>query len=745
MLLGNGTGGFAAMPGSPFAVGALNPETLVAGDFNGDGIPDLATGNVSGSISVLLGNGSGGFTAAPGSPFAAEVQNYSFMAVGDFNGDGIQDLVVSEDNSDDVTVLLGNGLGGFTTAPSSPFAVGKYPLSVAVGDFNGDGIQDLATADGLSNTVTVLLGNGMGGFAPAPNSPFSVGNGPNSVVVGDFNGDGIQDLATANGGDLTVTVLLGNGSGGFAAAPGSPSAVGIYTYALTVGDFNGDGIQDLVTPATIILLGDGLGGFTVASGPFTTGNYQYSLAIGDFNGDGIEDLATANSNSRNVTVLLGAPAETDSVLATSLSPTIGLGQSLPLTLTVFDTTTPLTAPAGRATFFDSANILGTSSQTVTPFSFTATNLSVGSHTLTATYTGTAGTSGSTSNSVAIQVVQIGVTPQTITFPVPAPVTLPAAAFALVATASSGLPVSYTSTTPGICTVSGSIATPVAAGTCSITAAQTGDATYSAATPVADSFVIKPATGVGTIPLPTGIANAAGAGQAPPSVVPLGGYVAIYGTLLAGYGVPFAPSLPLPTTLNGTQVTLGGIPMPLLYANPTQINALIPQGLKPNAPYPLVVVTGAVQSAPVPVSVLELQPGIYTVNGSGSGPGIVTDALTGQLNSTANPAHPSDYLVIYCTGLGPLQGPNGQTAPADGALAPLSPLFQTKATVTATVGGVNAPVSFSGLTPTFAGLYQINIQVPAGVEAGSAVPLVITATDSQTGATAQSNWVTIAVQ
>jgi len=94
---------------------------------------------------------------------------------------------------------------------------------IAVGDFNGDGIQDLATANQNDNNVTVLLGNGSGGFAPAAGSPFSAGSFPVSVVVGDFNGDGIQDLATANqSSSNNVTILLGNGSGGYSAAPPTP-------------------------------------------------------------------------------------------------------------------------------------------------------------------------------------------------------------------------------------------------------------------------------------------------------------------------------------------------------------------------------------------------------------------------------------------------------------------------------------------------------------------------------------------
>lgn len=249
-----------------------------------------------------------------------------------------------------------------------------------------------------------------------------------------------------------------------------------------------------------------------------------------------------------------------------------------------------------------------------------------------------------------------------------------------------------------------------------------------------------------VPQPTGgIANAASAGQATPSLVSLGSYIAIYGTALGGSGNPNATSLPLPTLLNGVSATLGGLPMPLLYASPTQINALIPQGLTPGRTYPLVVTVGTTASAPIQLTVAELQPGIYTVNTSGSGAGIVTEALTGQLNSATNPAKAGDYLVIYGTGLGAVQGPNGQAGPADGAVAPSSPLFRTISTVTATIGGVNAQVSFSGLTPTFAGLYQVNVQMPAGVTPGSAVPVVLTVTDSTTGATAKSNTVTIVTQ
>jgi uncharacterized protein (TIGR03437 family) len=254
-----------------------------------------------------------------------------------------------------------------------------------------------------------------------------------------------------------------------------------------------------------------------------------------------------------------------------------------------------------------------------------------------------------------------------------------------------------------------------------------------------------AAGANSAPQPTGVANAASAGQAIPGVVTPGSYIAIYGTGLAGTGSPSASSIPLPTTLNGTQIFLGGVPMPLLYAGAGQVNAVVPEGIAPNASYPLVVVRGTAQSVPVPLTVTQLQPAAYTVNTSGSGPGIVTNALTGGLISTSNPAHAGDYLVIYGTGMGALEGPSGETQPGDGAGAPGDVVFHTKAAVSVTVGGVKVPALFSGLTPSFVGLYQVNIQVPDGVAPGDAVPVVITAEDSATSATASSNTVTIAVQ
>jgi len=210
---------------------------------------------------VLLGSGSGGFTAAPGSPFAAGADPI-FVAAGKFNGASTPDLAVVNEGNDTVTVLLNNGSGGFTASPGSPFTVGDQPVSVAVGDFNGDGKTDLVITNSSDDTITELLGNGTGGFSQAPGSPFPVGTDPQFVAVADFNGDGKPDLAVANYDDSTVSILLNSysstapvavsaASGTAPVAPGS--IVSIYGSDLATGS----------TSATTLPLPTNLGGTSV--------------------------------------------------------------------------------------------------------------------------------------------------------------------------------------------------------------------------------------------------------------------------------------------------------------------------------------------------------------------------------------------------------------------------------------------------------------------------------------------------
>ena len=321
VLLGTGAGGFTQAPGSPFHVGSPfnmgnNPSSIAVADFDGDGKLDLAVADSgSSNVTVLLGNGAGSFTQAGGSPFTVGNTPVS-VAVADFNGDGNPDLAVANNGSGNVTILLGNGAGGFTAPNGSPFGAGTSPQYIAAGDFNNDGKADLAIANFGSNNVTILLGNGNGSFTAAAGSPIMVGTAPSSIAVTDFNSDGKQDLAITNEGSSSVTVLLGNGNGTFAAAAGSPVATGLDPYGVATLDFNGDGKPDLAVANAgsnnvTVLLGNGSGGFTPAgNSPFMVGNGPTSIAVADFNSDGRADIAVTNYGfepaGTNITVLLGS-------------------------------------------------------------------------------------------------------------------------------------------------------------------------------------------------------------------------------------------------------------------------------------------------------------------------------------------------------------------------------------------------------------------------------------------------------
>jgi hypothetical protein len=240
------------------------PQSVAVGDFNGDGIPDLAIPNSwTNSLTILLGNGDGTFTAAASTPSTGSQP--MAVAVGDFNADGIADLAVANSGSNSLTILLGNGDGSFTPSALSP-QTGYNSQSIAIADFNGDGIQDLAVANTGSNTLTILLGNGDGTFTAQSSSPLT-GNNPRSVRSSDFNGDGVPDLVVANNWNNTLTVLLGNGDGTFTQSA-SP-ATGAYPSSIAIGDFDGNGTMDLAVAnqfgSVLILLGNGDGTFTAAS------------------------------------------------------------------------------------------------------------------------------------------------------------------------------------------------------------------------------------------------------------------------------------------------------------------------------------------------------------------------------------------------------------------------------------------------------------------------------------------------
>ncbi|WP_089717731.1 FG-GAP repeat domain-containing protein [Candidatus Entotheonella palauensis] len=275
------------------------------------------------NVSVLRGQRTEGvFTFADQIPIDVDAKPNA-VAVADINNDGCPDILtanpLARDNAtiaNNVTVLLGqvdaaNNCATFTRLDQK-FGVGEEPVSLAIGNLNGDAFPDLVTANNTSNDVSILLGRDGGTFEAHPQSPFSVGREPNQVIIADLNADGSLDLATANGTTDNVSVLLGQGDGSFLVEQGF--GVGDNPSSLTVADVNRDGNPDLITADQFSntvsgLLGNGDGTFPAAQG-FGVGELPQAVDADDLDGDNQLNLVTANAASNYVSVLFGRSQST---------------------------------------------------------------------------------------------------------------------------------------------------------------------------------------------------------------------------------------------------------------------------------------------------------------------------------------------------------------------------------------------------------------------------------------------------
>jgi hypothetical protein len=230
-----------------------DPDALAVADVNHDGAPDILAANPeSGTVTILLGDRKGHFQKTPGSPFPAG-HLPSDIGVGDFNGDGHPDLLIANHQAPYVTLLLGDGRGGFHPAPRSPFTTNAkpHPHGVAVGHFCGrDKPLDAVIDSWASSEVELLPGDGAGNLRNGPKFPAGPGSDM-PLRSADFNQDGVPDVVmpdTAIGqwNSNTASVLLGDGKCGFNPAPGSPVPAGAVPWSVAVGDMDNDGIPDLV-------------------------------------------------------------------------------------------------------------------------------------------------------------------------------------------------------------------------------------------------------------------------------------------------------------------------------------------------------------------------------------------------------------------------------------------------------------------------------------------------------------------
>ena len=510
VVLGNGDGTF--QPAVTYGSGGDYALFLAAADINGDGKLDLLVanscsgkfclGDTRGLVGVLLGNGDGTFQQAV--TYFSGGEGAASIAVGDVNGDGKPDILVTNDSG--IGVLLGNGDGTFQQAVVyGPGGNGSD--SIALADVNGDGKLDAMVSNFDSGSVGVLLGKGDGTFQPAVAYP---SGGGTAISVADMNGDGKLDLVVGD----NIGVLLGNGDGTFQPViitTGLGTGVSI-TNQLAIADFDGDGKLDVVSPGgDFLLLGNGDGTFQspllLGSGPappFAGAGGGSGIAVGDFNRDGKPDLATADGGLNVLLNIRQRLSNTTTNIASALNPSV-FGRSVTFVATVASQGSGM--PTGTVSFaYGSTTLCNAVTLNGGAATCTTSALPVGSDMVMVTYTGDANFSSSSAS--VTQMVNQASTTLTLTSSVnPSPLDSAVTFTAAVTPQNSGQASGIVTFQDGGTTVASSAVSNnsaslttngLAVGTHYITAVYSGDSNFTGSTSNTVSQVVTKASTTTTL-------------------------------------------------------------------------------------------------------------------------------------------------------------------------------------------------------------------------------------------------------